>query len=57
MLKVCCGVTNGREKDGGVQAARSDSRLKGRELWELRYALSVRACARVFEPSGSVVVC
>ena len=41
----------------GLQTARSDSGLKGRELRELRYVLSVRACARVFESSGSVVVC
>ena len=29
--KFCYGVTNGREKDGGVQEVRLDSGLKGRE--------------------------
>ena len=45
MLEVCSGVTNEKEKDGGVQEVRSDSGRKGRERQELRYELSVQACA------------
>ena len=42
MLEVCSGVTNEKEKDGGYKR----SGRKGRGRWELRYELSVRACAR-----------
>ena len=44
MLEVCCGVTNGREKDGGT---RGPVRLwsEGLRVTELRYVLSVRAYA------------
>ena len=44
MLEVCCGVTNGREKMGGTRGQVGSSR-KGRERQELRYELSVQACA------------
>ena len=47
--------TEGRKM--GVQEVRSDSGLKGREWWELRYVLSVRACARGLNLVVLVVVC
>ena len=45
MLKVCSGVTDEKEKDGGVQEVRSDSGQRDRKRRELRYVLSVRASA------------
>ena len=42
MLEVCSGVTNEKEKDGGYKR----SGRMGQERRELRYELSVRACAR-----------
>ena len=42
MLEVCSGVTNEKEKDVGYERFGR----KGRERWELRYELSVQACAR-----------
>ena len=56
MLKVCCGVTNGRDKDGG---ARSPVRLWSegpRVMGAPLCAKCLSVCSR-FEPSGSLVVC
>ena len=44
MLEVRSGVTNEKEKDGGIRGP-VGSGQKGRERWELRYELSVQACA------------
>ena len=56
MLKVCCGVTNEREKDGGARGLvglRSEGpRVTGAPL--CAKCLSMRSW---FEPSGSAVVC
>ena len=56
MLEVCCGVTNGREKDGGIRGPiglRSEGpRVTGAPLC----AKYLSVCSR-FEPSGTVVVC
>ena len=56
MLEVCCGVTNGREKDGGIRGPV--------ELWsEGPRVMGAPLCAKCssvclwFEPGGSVVVC
>ena len=55
MLEVCCGVTNGREKDGGTRGPV--------ELWsEGPRVMGAPLCAKCssvrsrFEPGGSIVV-
>ena len=45
MLKVCSGVTNEKEKDGGARGL-VGLWSKRREGQGLRYELSVRACTR-----------
>ena len=45
MLKVCCGVTNGREKVGDIRGP-VGLWSEGSRVTEPRYVLSVRACAR-----------
>ena len=56
MLEVCCGFTNGREKDGGTRGpvglCYEGPRVTGAPLC----AKCSSVCSR-FEPSGSVVVC
>ena len=42
MLEVCSGVTNEKEEEGVYRR----SGRKGQERKELRYELSVQACAR-----------
>ena len=44
MLEVCSGVPNEKEEDGGIGGPVGSGR-KGRERQELRYELSVQACA------------
>ena len=56
MLKVCCGVTNEREKDGGARGPiglwSEGPRVTGAPLC----AKCSSVCSR-FEPGGSIVVC
>ena len=56
MLEVCCGVTNGREKDGGARGPiglwSEGPRVTGARLC----AKCSSVCSR-FEPGASVVVC
>ena len=56
MLEVCCGVINGREKEGGIRGLvglwSEGPRVTGAPLC----AKCSSMCSR-FEPSGSVVVC
>ena len=56
MLEVCCGVTNGREKDRGARGPvglwSKGPRVMGAPLC----AKCSSMCSR-FEPGGSVVVC
>ena len=56
MHEVCCGVTNGREKNRGIRGPvglwSKGPRVTGAQLC----AKCSSVCSR-FEPSGSAVVC
>ena len=55
MLEVCCGVTNGSEKDGGTRGP-VELWLEGlRVTGALLYAMFSSVCSR-FKPGGYIVV-
>ena len=56
MLKVCCGVTNIREKDEGAKGPVGLWSERPRVTEAPTCAECVSVCSR-FQPSGSVVVC
>ena len=56
MLEVCSGVTNGREKDGGIRGLVKLWSKGPRETGAPLCAKYSSVCSRS-EPGGSVVVC
>ena len=56
MLKVCCGVINGREKDGGARGPVELWSEGLRVIGALLCAKCSSVCSRS-KPRGSVVVC
>ena len=53
MLEVCSGVTNEKEKDGGVQEVQS----KGPRVMRAPLRAKCLSMCSWFEPGGSAVVC
>ena len=56
MLEVCCGVTNEREKDGGIKGPVRLWSEGPRVMGDPLCAMCSSVCSR-FEPSGSPIVC